>query len=250
MNLHMSHLSHFFHCPWPLTSNLFQTKSYSFFESQLKIITSRKSVLTGVKVWSPPCDLFITALISCSYILYTMLMLCVLHVYFPLSLPKFVFLKNLFWQFVLNSPFRVNLCPHFSGNAADFWGSKRSAMQHCSVMPKSVWHHRLCPPGSSVHGILQARILERVSISFSNAWKWKSESEVAQSFPTLRDPMDCSLPGSSVHGIFQARVPEWVPLPSPNKGSNSPQILIPSITGSSSAFSSSHLLCPNPFVTV
>ena len=37
----------------------------------------------------------------------------------------------------------------------------------------------------------------------------KSESEVAQSCPTLRDPMDCSLPGSSIHGIFQARVLEW-----------------------------------------
>ena len=48
--------------------------------------------------------------------------------------------------------------------------------------------------------------------------KWKdaqhleelSESEVAQSCPTLCDPMDCSLSGSSVHGIFQARVLEWV----------------------------------------
>ena len=39
--------------------------------------------------------------------------------------------------------------------------------------------------------------------------KVKSESEVAQSYPTLSDPMDCSLPGSSVHGIFQARVLEW-----------------------------------------
>ena len=39
--------------------------------------------------------------------------------------------------------------------------------------------------------------------------KMKSESEVAQSCPTLCDPMDCSLPGSSVHGIFQARVLEW-----------------------------------------
>ena len=38
----------------------------------------------------------------------------------------------------------------------------------------------------------------------------KSESEVAQSCPTVCDPMDCSLPGSSVHGIFQARVLEWV----------------------------------------
>jgi len=40
--------------------------------------------------------------------------------------------------------------------------------------------------------------------------KVKSESEVAQSCPTLHDPMDCSLPGPSVHGIFQARVLEWV----------------------------------------
>ena len=39
--------------------------------------------------------------------------------------------------------------------------------------------------------------------------KEKSESEVAQSCLTLRDPMDCSLPGSSVHGIFQARELEW-----------------------------------------
>ena len=37
----------------------------------------------------------------------------------------------------------------------------------------------------------------------------ESESEVAQSCLTLRDPMDCSLSGSSVHGIFQARVLEW-----------------------------------------
>ena len=37
----------------------------------------------------------------------------------------------------------------------------------------------------------------------------KSESEVAQSCPTLSDLMDCSLPGSSIHGIFQARVLDW-----------------------------------------
>ena len=39
--------------------------------------------------------------------------------------------------------------------------------------------------------------------------KVKSESEVAQSCPTLSDLMDCPLPGSSVHGIFQARALEW-----------------------------------------
>ena len=37
----------------------------------------------------------------------------------------------------------------------------------------------------------------------------KSESEVAQSYLTHSDPMDCSLPGSSVHGIFQVGVLEW-----------------------------------------
>ena len=41
-----------------------------------------------------------------------------------------------------------------------------------------------------------------------STWK-ESEREVAQSCPTLSNPMDCSPPGSSVHGIFQARVLEW-----------------------------------------
>ena len=39
--------------------------------------------------------------------------------------------------------------------------------------------------------------------------KVKSESEVAQSCPTLPNPVDWSLPGSSIHGIFQARILEW-----------------------------------------
>ena len=52
--------------------------------------------------------------------------------------------------------------------------------------------------------------------------KVKRESGVAQSCPTLRDPMDCSLPGSSVHEIFQARVPEWVAISFP-RGSPQPR---------------------------
>ena len=43
--------------------------------------------------------------------------------------------------------------------------------------------------------------------------KVKSQSEVAQSFPTPRDPLDCSPPDSSVHGILQARILEWVAIP-------------------------------------
>ena len=76
-------------------------------------------------------------------------------------------------------------------------------------MSNSVWPHRWqptrlpCPwdsPGKNTgvgcHFLLQFM-------------KVKSESEVAQSCPILRDPMDCSILGSSIHGIFQARVLEW-----------------------------------------
>ena len=62
-------------------------------------------------------------------------------------------------------------------------------------------------PGSTVPGILQARTLEWVAISFSSAWKWKVKVKLLS--PILSDPMDCSLPGSSTHGICQARVLEW-----------------------------------------
>ena len=82
-----------------------------------------------------------------------------------------------------------------------------SRISHCLTLCNPIDGN---PLGSPVPGILQARTLKLVAISFSNAWKWKvkSESEVAHSCPTLHDPMDCSLPGSSVHGIFQARVLE------------------------------------------
>ena len=53
-------------------------------------------------------------------------------------------------------------------------------------------------------------------------------SEVAQSCPTLCDPMDCSLPGSSAHGIFQTRVLEWVAI-SVSRGSSQPRDLTPGL---------------------
>ena len=62
------------------------------------------------------------------------------------------------------------------------------------------------PPGCSVPGILQARTLEWVAISFSNACM---HAKLLQSCPTLCNPMGSSLPGSSVHGILQARILEW-----------------------------------------
>ena len=65
-----------------------------------------------------------------------------------------------------------------------------------------------CPLGSSVPGILQARTLVWVAISFSNAWEWKVKVKLL-SCVRLCDPMDCSPPSSSTHGILQARVLEW-----------------------------------------
>ena len=54
-------------------------------------------------------------------------------------------------------------------------------------------------------------------------YKWfESESEGAQSYPTLWDLMDCSLPGSSVRGVFQARVLEWFAI-SFSRGSSHPR---------------------------
>ena len=76
------------------------------------------------------------------------------------------------------------------------------------VVSDSVQPRRWQPTRLPVPRILQARTLEWVAIFFSKS-EVKSESEVAQSCPTLSNPMDCSPPGSSVHGISQARVLEW-----------------------------------------
>ena len=74
--------------------------------------------------------------------------------------------------------------------------------------------------------------------------KVKSESEVAQSCPTLSDPMDRSLPGSSVHGIFQARVLEWGAI-----AFSGPTILgwtkLPNLTASDLGKQQSHMIQPN-----
>ena len=82
-------------------------------------------------------------------------------------------------------------------------------------------------PGSSIHGIFQAGVLEWGAIAFSAGFfcrrvtpelpdslgsfpqKVESESEVAESCPTPSDPMDCGPPGSAIHGTLQARVLEW-----------------------------------------
>ena len=65
------------------------------------------------------------------------------------------------------------------------------------------------PTSSPAPGILQARILEWVAVSFSSAWKWKVKVKSLSCVQLFATPLDCSLPGSSIHGSFQARVLEW-----------------------------------------
>ena len=77
------------------------------------------------------------------------------------------------------------------------------SLQSCQTLCDSIDGS---PPGSPIPGILQARTLEWVAISFSAAATAKS----LQSCPTLCDPIDGSPPGSPVPGILQARTLEWV----------------------------------------
>ena len=75
-------------------------------------------------------------------------------------------------------------------------------------MSNSVWPHRWWPTKLQSLGFSRQEYWSGCHFLLQGM-KVKSESEVAQSCPTLCDPMDCSPPGSSVHGISQARVLEW-----------------------------------------
>ena len=64
------------------------------------------------------------------------------------------------------------------------------------------------PPGSPIPGILQARTLEWVAISFSNVWKWKVKGKSLNSVGLLATPWTAAYQAPPSMGFFQARVPE------------------------------------------
>ena len=86
-----------------------------------------------------------------------------------------------------------SLNPTIIGRFFTIWATRKAplrqvaikSLQSCPTLRDPI---DVTPPGSPVPGILQARKLEWVAISFSNAWKWKSESEVAQSVRLLVTP--------------------------------------------------------------
>ena len=94
----------------------------------------------------------------------------------------------------------------FINSALNWQTATAKSLQSCLTLCNPI---DVSPPGSSAPGILQARTLEWVAISFSNAWKRKVKVKLLRSCLTLSDPMDHSLPGPSIHGIFQAIVLEW-----------------------------------------
>ena len=89
------------------------------------------------------------------------------------------------------------------------WVISSVVCESCSVVSYSVRPHRR-QPTRLPHPWDSLGRNTRVGCHFLlQCIKVKSQSEVAQSCPTLSNLMDCNLPGSSVHGIFQARVLEW-----------------------------------------
>ena len=86
--------------------------------------------------------------------------------------------------------------PKYTSTAAAAVAAAAKSLQSCPTLCDPIDGS---PPGSSVPGILQARILEGVAISFSNACM---HAKSLQSCLTLCNPMDSSPPGSSIHGIL------------------------------------------------
>ena len=99
----------------------------------------------------------------------------------------------------------VNWCSHHGEEHAAAAKSLQSCPTPCDPIDGS-------PPGSPVPGILQARTLKWVAISFFNARKWKVKVKSLSRVWLLATSWTAAPPGSSVHGIFQARVLEWVAL--------------------------------------
>ena len=74
-----------------------------------------------------------------------------------------------------------------------------------------------CPPGSPVPGILQARTLEWVAISFSNAWRWKEKVKSLSHAWLLATPWTAAYQAPPSMGFSRQEYWSGVPLPSPNK---------------------------------
>ena len=98
--------------------------------------------------------------------------------------------------------FKVLMSGHCDITAA----AAAESLQSCPTLCDPIYGS---PPGSPNPGILQARILEWVAISFSNAWKWKVEAKLLSRVRLLATPWTAAHQALPSMGFFQTRALEW-----------------------------------------
>ena len=113
--------------------------------------------------------------------------------------PRTSFYLNYFWKF--------SRCAYYSAAAA------AKSLQSCPTLcdPRDG-----SPPGSPVPGVLQARTLEWLAVSFSNAWKWKVKVKLLSHVWLFAAPWTAAYQASPSTGFSRQEYWSGLPLPSPN----------------------------------
>ena len=105
--------------------------------------------------------------------------------------------------FPLSLPRLQTACPHTAA---------AKSLQSCPTLCDPIDGS---PPGSPIPGILQARTLEWVAISFSNAWKWKEKVKTHSHVRLVAPPKTAAYQSPPSMGFSRQEYWSWVPLPSP-----------------------------------
>ena len=119
---------------------------------------------------------------------------------------SFVYSCHFFFRFTLLVLYCAHLCMKCSLGISNFLEeiSAAKSLQSCPTLCDPI---DSSPPRSPVPGILQARTLEWVATSFSNALKWKVKVKLLSRVQLFATPWTAAY--QAVHGIFQARGLEW-----------------------------------------
>ena len=127
-------------------------------------------------------------------------------------------------RWIGNENIRVkSWCFHTSANMKTNWGVEHAASPWSPYSPVAMEGPKAQILLRNVLHQREPGLLGEMTDFRARAGRAQSESEVAQSCPTLCDPMDCSPSGSSVHGIFQTRVLEWVAIAFSREGTRADQ---------------------------
>ena len=125
--------------------------------------------------------------------------------FFPSShLSPFCRITTRWWWRIKPSLQKGKFCRMMWAKNGCYYTATAKSLQSCLTLCDPIDGS---PPGSPVPGILQARILEWVAISFSNAWKWKMKS--LSRVRLLATPWTAAYKAPPSMGFFQARVLEW-----------------------------------------